>query len=218
MQNHSGIRKCADAVLMKNEYVGGRVSQLTGECYGLPHAWGMNQTYESGYAYFKKEFVQDNFEPARKVVKSEPVLWAIPGVLHTGAQLDLVITDASKIVEIVLTETHEGFTNRSNTLTMRRRGQVIHVTENVIYTDGIFRPQPLGKYFLTPETSKEMYKISFQSQSDAVKILFDDKDVTVETTETFKPLRFIEKRQIYVSRSDTEGDPVSVHRYQFRAN
>ncbi|XP_045212705.2 uncharacterized protein LOC123563761 [Mercenaria mercenaria] len=216
-QNHPGLRKCADAIMKKNEYVGGRVSQLTSECHGLSYSWGLNQTMKSGYAYLKKTFVQENFQPALKV-ECEPVTWTIPGVFSPGAKLDVLISlpghDAfGGGVVFILTETIGDFTDKSTTLTFKLEGRSAYLSENNTKRD--LCADPLGQIYIWPvsKLAKGMCKISFLAHTDSVTILADD-----EVFHTYRSKRVLDtKRQISINELPTKSD-VFLHRIQFTAN
>ncbi|XP_053380367.1 uncharacterized protein LOC123561152 [Mercenaria mercenaria] len=92
LHQHPGIKNCAAAVLYQNELVGGRVSNVTGMCEGLPYLWGLNETIQSGYAYVKKISAQESFQPPIILGPQQPQKsWLIPGVLSAGAKVEVTL-------------------------------------------------------------------------------------------------------------------------------
>ncbi|XP_045184892.2 uncharacterized protein LOC123542909 [Mercenaria mercenaria] len=174
LHEHPKLRKCAETILQKHEYIGCRVSVQTGECEGLNHDWGLNQTLEQGYAYAKKLYVEHTLQPPYKLVLDGFESWDIPVVLETGGRIDISFSLES------LDQTRFSLYLAEGAGSGKRQLQLSFVDttlELVEYVDGIMQMETtLTSGIFVP---MGIFKISLLAQANSVAVRV--KDVAVGT-------------------------------------
>ncbi|XP_053385051.1 uncharacterized protein LOC123537206 isoform X2 [Mercenaria mercenaria] len=209
-QKHPALKKCADSILQKNEFVGVRVSELTGECEGLPHSWGLNQTMESGYAYAKKLFVEENFKPP---VGLDSFLWKFPGVFSLGARLDLFIpfTENDMFRLVLSKNTHPDDIYYGSRFIMSFLPGRINIEDSIKLDN---REIVKNETMLDDAAPYSGSKISFLAQTDNfVMILLEDKELY--TLRLSSPTTML--RKIYMRQDQLNKGPLIILGIQFTA-
>ncbi|XP_045204222.2 uncharacterized protein LOC123557071 [Mercenaria mercenaria] len=216
LKQHPDLRQCAAKELQQNG-VGGRISDLTGVCEVLSHSWGRNPTVEPGYGYVKNIYVRETFEPE---VGVEYMTWIIPGVLNSGAKLDVHFRWPKSqwaYYSFVLTE---GLTEQYSDTD----GQVMFGTD--INGEGrltYFEKRENGARIPdTSDTVKEIVpsaecKITFVARKSSLQILVNDE---VVKERSLKVVRLNHIRQISIKKfnSNLFGDSnnlLSLRRFEF---
>ncbi|XP_045160708.2 uncharacterized protein LOC123525623 [Mercenaria mercenaria] len=169
---------------------------------------------ESGYDYAKKIFVQENFQPPREVALFKDIYWKIPGVLKTGAKIDVFMSllpgfQGPNIILTSLLGTVKTIWNRGHHFRLNFLDNKIQVFESI---DSSNMGDKYVENWSVKAGSKLEVKMSWLAQKDSVALYAND----VELLTYRLNVSLDAMKQIYLNEAYRQKT-VTVNRLQFTA-
>ncbi|XP_045208549.2 uncharacterized protein LOC123560415 [Mercenaria mercenaria] len=178
---------------------------------------------QSGYAYVKKIYVQENYQPPFQMTDERFATWMIPGSLSTGAKVEVTLEGLNRgfHIHLVSSEEMRDYANRKGIEEIVRRSRhsirILYAPNKQYFTeyvDGVKVNEEASRQIFTEERDDHIYKVLIQiDQADILKIYLRGEHVMTYSREG---LDLTMLRQVVVDAPHGPyKPPVAIHRIEF---